>query len=151
MEGLGPCLKTSPCLQIITRPAMPARRYPAYAYRQDAVIVSFARTPLRVYGASRPIAFELCDGTLVCHFADAEIIGAALQPDASAATDAGFMSYCRADAPICNPFNDAVRAADPVAKAMTTVEWRFIAGAPGKAPPRRRPLKRCRRVCHCRR
>lgn len=93
---------------------------PVQAIRsQDAVTVSFVNAPLRVYSASRPIAFELCDGALVCQFVDAEIIGDTVQLAAPAATDAEFVRYCWADAPICNLFNDADLPATPFQLEIT--------------------------------
>lgn len=112
---------------------------PVQAIRsRDAITVSFANAPLRVYSANRPIAFELCDGALVCHFADAEIIGDTVQLDASAAPGAEFVRYCWADAPICNLFNDAGLPATPFLLEITyqggTLSSGRIAGEPEHVP-----------------
>lgn len=94
---------------------VPASPSPRAAERSGtAVVVGFDRVGegLIVYGASRPIGFELC-GPEVCRFVDARVEGDTVVLDAAAVPDATAVRFCWADSPVCNLYGDAGLPAVP--------------------------------------
>ncbi|MDY6922658.1 MAG: sialate O-acetylesterase [Pseudomonadota bacterium] len=94
---------------------IPASPSPRVAERSgDAVVVGFDRVGegLIVYGASRPVGFELC-GPGGCRFVDARVEGVTVVLDAAAAPDATTVRFCWADSPVCNLYGDAGLPAVP--------------------------------------
>ena len=86
----------------------------------DKVVVSFAHTEagLVVYGANRPIGFELCDSAGRCRFVDAVAEQGRVLLDASTAPDATKVRFCWADSPVCNLYNSAGLPATPFEMAV---------------------------------
>ena len=87
---------------------VPASSSPHVARRiGDAVVVSFDRIGqgLVVYGAARPVGFELC-GPAGCRFVDARVEGATVVLDAAGVPDATTVRFCWADSPVCNLYGD---------------------------------------------
>ncbi|MDP3801887.1 sialate O-acetylesterase [Brevundimonas sp.] len=80
----------------------------------EVVTVSFDRVGqgLVVYGASRPVGFELC-GAAGCRFVDARVDGATVVLDAADVPDATTVRFCWADSPVCNLYGDAGLPAVP--------------------------------------
>lgn len=80
----------------------------------EDVTVSFDRVGqgLVVYGASRPVGFELC-GVAGCRFVDARVDGATVVLDAADVPDATTVRFCWADSPVCNLYGDAGLPAEP--------------------------------------
>ena len=93
-------------------PASPSPR--AAGRAGNAVVVSFDRVGegLIVYGASRPIGFELC-GPEGCRFVDARVEGDTVVLDAAGVPAATTVRFCWADSPVCNLYGDAGLPAVP--------------------------------------
>ena len=100
-------------------PASPSPREARWS--GDAVRVSFDRVGqgLVVYGASRPVGFELC-GAAGCRFVDARVDGATVVLDAAAVPDATMVRFCWADSPVCNLYGDAGLPAVPFELPVTS-------------------------------
>jgi len=89
---------------------------PIGAARMGALVaVNLAHTDggLVVYGASRPIGFELCDAASRCRFVDAVVDKDRVLLDASGGADPVKVRFCWADSPVCNLYNGAGLPATP--------------------------------------
>lgn len=73
----------------------------------DQIVVSFTNAGggLIVYGAARPVGFELCDARAHCRFVDATVRQDQIVLDASGLPEAANVRYGWADSPICNLYN----------------------------------------------
>jgi sialate O-acetylesterase len=80
----------------------------------DAVVVSFdgVGQGLVLYGAARPVGFELC-GPDGCRFTDARVQGETVVLDAAGFPEAATVRFCWADSPVCNLYGDAGLPAVP--------------------------------------
>lgn len=78
------------------------------------VVVSFDRVGegLIVYGAARPVGFELC-GADGCRFVDARVEGETVVLDAAGIVEPRAVRFCWADSPVCNLYGDAGQPAVP--------------------------------------
>lgn len=99
-------------------PASPSPRVAALSGR--TVVVSFDRVGegLVVYGAARPVGFELC-GAEGCRFVDARVEGETVVLDAAGVTEPRTVRFCWADSPVCNLYGDAGLPAAPFELPVT--------------------------------
>jgi sialate O-acetylesterase len=94
---------------------------PISAVRHDAkVTVRFVRTvsPLTVYGANRPVGFQLCDEENRCQYADAKQRSGEIELSVPKSFTATRVRYCWGDSPLCNVYNAAGLPAGPFELAI---------------------------------
>jgi sialate O-acetylesterase len=99
-------------------PASPSPRAAEVAGR--TVVVSFDRAleGLVVYGAARPVGFELC-GADGCRFVDALVDGETVVLDAAGVAEPRTVRFCWADSPVCNLYGDTGLPAVPFELPVT--------------------------------
>lgn len=87
------------------------------------VVISFDRVGdgLVVYGAARPVGFELC-GADGCRFVDARVEGETVVLDAAGVTEPRTVRFCWADSPVCNLYGDAGLPAVPFELPVTRAQ-----------------------------
>jgi sialate O-acetylesterase len=72
----------------------------------DAILLEMPNDQLKVIGAARPIAFQVCSESGDCAWADASLDGALITVTVPAGVPAADVRYCWGDAPICNLFSN---------------------------------------------
>ncbi|HWQ85421.1 sialate O-acetylesterase [Brevundimonas sp.] len=99
-------------------PASPSPRTAEVA--GPTVVVRFDRVGdgLVVFGAARPVGFELC-GAEGCRFVDARVQGETVVLDAAGVVEPRSVRFCWADSPVCNLYGDAGLPAVPFELPLT--------------------------------
>jgi sialate O-acetylesterase len=70
--------------------------------RQGTVIMEMPTDGLKMIGSDRPIAFQVCDASGSCDWAEASLKGTTIQIDIPADIKPAEVRYCWGDAPMCN-------------------------------------------------
>lgn len=80
---------------------------PAHAtLAEGAITMEMPADSLQVIGSNRPIAFQTCDASGSCEWAEASLKGETIKIDVPANMEPAEIRYCWGDAPLCNLFSD---------------------------------------------